>query len=79
MFHNPYLSTQPSPPSSLLTFIAHVFQSLSPNTTPLPSSSLIPQPFSNQSITAPIFISYLSTFLITPPQHLHLSSLSTFL
>ncbi|KAJ7012277.1 hypothetical protein NC653_002362 [Populus alba x Populus x berolinensis] len=49
MFHNPYLSTQPSPPSSLLTFIAHVFQSLSPSTTPLPSSSLIPQPFSHHS------------------------------
>ncbi|KAJ6873452.1 hypothetical protein NC651_032355 [Populus alba x Populus x berolinensis] len=79
MFHNPYLSTQPSPPSSLLTFIAHVSQSLSLSTTPLPSSSLIPQPFSQPPITNPIFISYLSTFLTTPPQHLHLSSLSTFL
>ncbi|KAJ6913724.1 hypothetical protein NC651_016073 [Populus alba x Populus x berolinensis] len=36
MFHNPYLSTQPSSPSSLLTFIAHVSQSLSLSTTPPP-------------------------------------------
>ncbi|KAJ6925591.1 hypothetical protein NC651_010096 [Populus alba x Populus x berolinensis] len=34
---------------------------------PLPSSSLISQPFSQPLITAPIFISYLSTFLTNPP------------
>ncbi|KAJ7002836.1 hypothetical protein NC653_008147 [Populus alba x Populus x berolinensis] len=36
MFHNLYLSTQPSPSSSLSTFIAHVSQSLSLSTAPPP-------------------------------------------
>ncbi|KAJ6936300.1 hypothetical protein NC652_011116 [Populus alba x Populus x berolinensis] len=67
MFHNFYLSTQPPPPSSLSTFIAHVSQSLSLSTAPPPIFISHPSTF----LTTPHH--NLSTFLTTPPQHLHLS------
>ncbi|KAJ7005844.1 hypothetical protein NC653_005238 [Populus alba x Populus x berolinensis] len=79
MFHNLYLSTQPSPPSSLSTFIAHVSQSLSLSTAPPPIFISHPSTF----LTTPhhsLHLHLLSiNFSHNPPQHLHLSSFSTFL
>ncbi|KAJ6962563.1 hypothetical protein NC652_001276 [Populus alba x Populus x berolinensis] len=62
-----------------------MFHNLYLSTQPPPPSSLstfithVCQSLSLSIAPPPIFISYLSTFLTTPPQHLHLSSLSTFL
>jgi len=78
MFHNLHLSTQPQPPFSLSTFLAHVSQSSSSAQAPIFISHLsslnlshISQPFSQ----LPIFISQpFSQPLITTP-NLHLLSL----